>query len=282
MTATHAGAGSAGSRGRERKRDLLRELVALGRIDQALVFTRTKHGANRLAEQLVKDGINTAAIHGNKSQSQRVKALTDFKAGNVAILVATDIAARGLDIDQLPHVVNFELPMVPEDYIHRIGRTGRAGTDGQAISLVCVDEAPLLRDIERLWAAPSRDRGRLRADRLIRPAHRLRARGDPYRPPGRGPNHPSSARPAAGTPPQRVGRHVLGACAVHEFAMLPGGASRAARSGTDERSRDSHSRGRSNHDGPCGRPLVDRTGADRGTVARGIARYARTFMSKPG
>ncbi len=135
---------------RERKRDLLRELVALGRIDQALVFTRTKHGANRLAEQLVKDGINAAAIHGNKSQSQRVKALTDFKEGRVAILVATDIAARGLDIEQLPHVVNFELPMVPEDYIHRIGRTGRAGTDGQAISLVCVDEAPLLRDIQSL------------------------------------------------------------------------------------------------------------------------------------
>ncbi len=135
---------------RERKRDVLRELVALGRVRQALVFTRTKHGANRLAEQLRKDGIEAAAIHGNRSQSQRVKALEDFKSGRADILVATDIAARGLDIEQLPHVVNFELPMVPEDYIHRIGRTGRAGETGQAISLVCVDEAPLLRAIQGL------------------------------------------------------------------------------------------------------------------------------------
>jgi ATP-dependent RNA helicase RhlE len=135
---------------RERKRDLLRELVALGRVRQALVFTRTKHGANRLAEQLRRDGIEAAAIHGNRSQSQRVKALGDFKAGRVGILVATDIAARGLDIEQLPHVVNYELPMVPEDYVHRIGRTGRAGETGQAISLVCVDEAPLLRAIQQL------------------------------------------------------------------------------------------------------------------------------------
>jgi ATP-dependent RNA helicase RhlE len=135
---------------RERKRDLLRELVASGRIDQALVFTRTKHGANRLAEQLERDGIKAAAIHGNRSQSQRVRALTDFKAGKVSILVATEVAARGIDIEELPHVVNFELPMVPEDYLHRIGRTGRAGSEGDAISLVCVDEDRLLGDIERL------------------------------------------------------------------------------------------------------------------------------------
>ena len=135
---------------RERKRELLSHLVRSGRVDQALVFTRTKHGANRLAEQLLKDGIVAAAIHGNRSQSQRVRALADFKAGRVAVLVATDIAARGIDIDALPHVVNFELPMVPQDYIHRIGRTGRAGIDGDAISLVCVDEAKLLRDIEGL------------------------------------------------------------------------------------------------------------------------------------
>ena len=118
------------------------------------MFTRTKHGANRLAEQLGKDGINAAAIHGNKSQGQRVRALGDFKAGRVKILVATDIAARGLDIEQLPHVVNYELPMVPEDYVHRIGRTGRAGTDGEAISLVCVDERPLLQDIQALLRRP--------------------------------------------------------------------------------------------------------------------------------
>jgi ATP-dependent RNA helicase RhlE len=124
--------------------------VRSGRIDQALVFTRTKHGANRLAEQLSRDGIATAAIHGNKAQAQRVRALADFKAGRVAVLVATDIAARGLDIDSLSHVVNYEMPMVPEDYIHRIGRTGRAGVEGVAVSLVCVDEGPLLHGIERL------------------------------------------------------------------------------------------------------------------------------------
>ena len=141
---------------RERKRELLTHLVRTRVIDQALVFTRTKHGANRLAEQLNRDGIATAAIHGNKSQPQRVRALADFKAGRVLLLVATEVAARGLDIDALPHVVNFELPMVPNDYVHRIGRTGRAGITGTAVSLVCVDEAPLLRDIERLLGAPIR------------------------------------------------------------------------------------------------------------------------------
>ena len=114
------------------------------------MFTRTKHGANRLAEQLNKDGLTSAAIHGNKSQGARTKALADFKAGKVRILVATDIAARGIDIDRLPHVVNFELPHVAEDYVHRIGRTARAGLDGSAVSLVCVDEDKLLRDIEGL------------------------------------------------------------------------------------------------------------------------------------
>ncbi len=135
---------------RERKRELLSHLIRTGRIDQALVFTRTKHGANRLSQQLERDGISSAAIHGNKSQSQRVRALSDLKGGRVAILVATDVAARGLDIEALPHVVNYELPTVAEDYIHRIGRTGRAGVDGDAVSLVCVDEAPLLRGIEKL------------------------------------------------------------------------------------------------------------------------------------
>ena len=139
---------------RERKRELLSHLIRSGRIEQALVFTRTKHGANRLAEQLARDGIKATAIHGNKSQGQRVRALHDFKAGRANILVATEVASRGLDIEDLPHVVNFELPMVAEDYVHRIGRTGRAGATGDAISLICVDEAPLLRDIERLLGRP--------------------------------------------------------------------------------------------------------------------------------
>jgi len=135
---------------RERKRELLAHLVRQHDWHQVLVFTRTKHGANRLAEQLAKDGLSALAIHGNKSQSARTRALTEFKAGTLRLLVATDIAARGIDIDQLPHVVNFDLPNVPEDYVHRIGRTGRAGAEGEAISLVCVDEHGLLRDIERL------------------------------------------------------------------------------------------------------------------------------------
>jgi ATP-dependent RNA helicase RhlE len=135
---------------KSRKRELLSHLIGAERWQQVLVFSRTKHGANRLAGQLISDGINAAAIHGNKSQGARTRALADFKSGKVQVLVATDIAARGLDIDQLPHVVNYDLPSVPEDYVHRIGRTGRAGREGEAISLVCVDELKLLRDIEKL------------------------------------------------------------------------------------------------------------------------------------
>ena len=135
---------------RHRKRALLSRTIRTGNWRQVLVFTRTKHGANRLAAQLEKDGLNCAAIHGNKSQSARVRALQDFKTGKVRVLVATDVAARGLDIARLPHVVNYELPHVPEDYVHRIGRTARAGHDGHAISLVCVDEHKLLADIEKL------------------------------------------------------------------------------------------------------------------------------------
>jgi ATP-dependent RNA helicase RhlE len=133
-----------------RKRELLSEQIGRGNWRQVLVFTRTKHGANRLTKQLIADGIETDAIHGGKGQGARTRALRDFKAGKVRVLVATDIAARGLDIDKLPHVVNFELPHVPEDYIHRIGRTARAGQDGTAVSLVCVDELKLLSDIEKL------------------------------------------------------------------------------------------------------------------------------------
>jgi ATP-dependent RNA helicase RhlE len=194
---------------RERKRELLSKLIRSGRIEQALVFTRTKHGANRLAEQLVRDGIAAAAIHGNKSQSQRVRALSDFKAGRAAILVATDIAARGLDIDALPHVVNFELPMVPEDYVHRIGRTGRAGIDGDAVALVCVDERPLLASIERLLGHPIETEiiPGFEPDPRVRPEPiRLRSGmaqgqsprgGRPGSRPFNGPRHGVDQRPAA-------------------------------------------------------------------------------------
>lgn len=135
---------------RKRKRELLSHLIDSGNWRQVLVFTRTKHGANRLSQQLERDGISAAAIHGNKSQNARTRTLAGFKQGELRVLVATDIAARGLNIDQLPHVVNFELPSVTEDYVHRIGRTGRAECEGTAISLVCIDERPQLKDIERM------------------------------------------------------------------------------------------------------------------------------------
>ncbi len=135
---------------KEDKRDLLVHLLAEHQIVQALVFTRTKYGADKLAKQLGKRGISAAPIHGDRSQPQRTKALSDFKTGQVRILVATDIAARGLDIEQLPHVINFELPHVPEDYVHRIGRTGRAGTPGDALSLVSPEEESQLAGIEKL------------------------------------------------------------------------------------------------------------------------------------
>ncbi len=133
-----------------KKTELAIKLIWEGNWHQVLIFTRTKHGANRLAQKLQKANITSAAIHGNKTQNARTKALTDFKSGAISTLVATDIAARGLDIPLLPHVINFELPNVPEDYVHRIGRTGRAGASGEAISLVSADELPFLRGIEKL------------------------------------------------------------------------------------------------------------------------------------
>jgi len=205
---------------RERKRELLSHLVRTGRVDQALVFTRTKHGANRLAEQLVRDGIAAAAIHGNRSQSQRIRALGDFKSGRVAVLVATDVAARGIDIESLPHVVNYELPMAAGDYVHRIGRTGRAGIGGDAISLVCVDEMGLLRDIEALLRhrIPSETVPGFEPDRSIRPEPiRLRSVGG-----GRGPGfaaragrphrtgRPHQLRPSFGQRPATPQRHSVG------------------------------------------------------------------------
>jgi ATP-dependent RNA helicase RhlE len=226
---------------RERKRDLLRELVALGRVKQALVFTRTKHGANRLALQLEKDGIRAAAIHGNKSQAQRVRALDDFKAGRVDLLVATDVAARGIDIEQLPHVINFELPMVAEDYVHRIGRTGRAGVDGQAISLVCIDEQPLLQAIQQLLrrAIPMETIAGFEPDRSQRPQP-IRLRSTPAERAETAANRPANGgrqggRPAGG---QRHGggrpaastRHGSGQPRGDEaFVSRPSGASGGGR-----------------------------------------------------
>jgi len=138
---------------KRRKRELLSQLIKIKDWRQVLVFTRTKHGANKLTKELEEYGISAAAIHGNKSQGARTKALAAFKANEIRVLVATDIAARGIDIDQLPHVVNYELPNVPEDYVHRIGRTGRAGQSGEAVSLVCIDEHELLKNIEKFIKA---------------------------------------------------------------------------------------------------------------------------------
>jgi ATP-dependent RNA helicase RhlE len=186
------------------KQALLAHLLRSGSWGQTLVFTRTKHGANRLAEQLGRDGFQVAVIHGNKSQSARTQALADFKQDRVQILVATDIAARGLDIQQLPHVVNYELPNVPADYVHRIGRTGRAGAIGEAVSLVSPDEAPQLRDIERLLgrklpahAAPGEGRS---------PAFEDSATHDSRSPRSPAPNRNHESRPPRSSPPNREPR----------------------------------------------------------------------------
>jgi len=172
---------------KDRKRDLLSHLIRSHKWQQVLVFTRTKHGANRLAEKLEKDGIPAAAIHGNKSQGARTRALSQFKAGTVPVLVATDIAARGLDIEELPHVVNFELPNIPEDYVHRIGRTGRAGSSGAAVSLVDDEEMQMLAGIEKLLKR-SIDRVAVEGFEApaVRPAHHTpnpAARNEHRRPP---------------------------------------------------------------------------------------------------
>ncbi|MBI1905269.1 MAG: DEAD/DEAH box helicase [Rhodocyclales bacterium] len=182
----------------KQKRELLVHLVKQHDWRQALVFTRTKHGANKLAEYLGKNGIAAAAIHGNKSQSARTRALGDFKAGSVPILVATDIAARGLDIDELPQVVNFELPNVPEDYVHRIGRTGRRGLTGQAVSLVDNEESKLLADIERLL---KRRIERASPEGFV-PAPADAAQQDDARPPRNGTGNPSRPRNPRGSAPR--------------------------------------------------------------------------------
>jgi ATP-dependent RNA helicase RhlE len=195
---------------KEDKRHLLAHLIQDGDWHQVLVFTRTKHGANRLAQQLESAGVSTAAIHGNKSQGARVRALSDFKANKVTALVATEVAARGLDIKELPHVVNYELPNVPQDYVHRIGRTARAGGSGCAVSLVSADETGLLKDIERLLgtglqvvAAPAfavPPAARTGSARTSSPSAQL-----PGTPSGRHAQAPSAQR--HGSPPGQHSRH---------------------------------------------------------------------------
>jgi len=185
---------------RDKKRQMLSHLIQTHNWFQVLVFTRTKHGANRLVEQLTKEDIPAMAIHGNKSQAARTRALKEFKSGELQVLVATDIAARGIDISELPHVVNYELPNVPEDYVHRIGRTGRAGSEGEAISLVCVDEMDFLRSIERLIkrTLPREILPGFEPDPHAR-AQPIQLRSDdhqqPRRPP-RGPRTQSAGKPA--------------------------------------------------------------------------------------
>jgi ATP-dependent RNA helicase RhlE len=181
-----------------RKRDLLLHVLSQDSRRQTLVFSRTKHGADKLVRFLETSGMRSAAIHGNKSQNARTRALSDFKNGRVTVLVATDIAARGIDIDQLPMVINFDLPMVAEDYVHRIGRTGRAGIEGVAVSLVSHEEAGLLRDIRKLLKdeievsdiagyAPSQP---LRLDaNAPRPAQGQRQPRQPQQRQGKAPSH---------------------------------------------------------------------------------------------
>ncbi len=193
---------------KKRKAELLSFMIGRENWQQVLVFTRTKHGANRLAEHLNKDGIKAAAIHGNKSQGARTRALADFKSGGIRVLVATDIAARGLDIEQLPYVVNYELPNIAEDYVHRIGRTGRAEATGKAISLVCVDEHKLLKDIERLLkkSIPVMETEGFDPDPSIKaePIQKTPQRGD-RRPSERRPNERSGHGDKGNNRPRRTG-----------------------------------------------------------------------------
>ncbi|MBI2753921.1 MAG: DEAD/DEAH box helicase [Betaproteobacteria bacterium] len=183
---------------KDRKRDLLAHLVKAGDWRQVLVFCKTKRGANRLAEQLARDGIEADAIHGNKSQNARTRTLKSFKDGELRVLVATDIAARGLDIEQLPHVVNYDMPHVPEDYVHRIGRTGRAGAAGEAVSLVSHDERALLAAIERLMErrVELREASGFSSDAAPRPVE-APSRTNPASRPHHAPQHRQHRHPPA-------------------------------------------------------------------------------------
>ena len=230
---------------RDAKRALLAKLISDHAWYQVLVFTRTKHGANRLAEHLDKAGITALAIHGNKSQNARTRALAEFKDGTLQVLVATDIAARGIDIDELPHVVNFELPNVAEDYVHRIGRTGRAGSSGEAVSLVCVDEFDFLRGIEKLIgrALPKSTIPGFEPDPNARPEPILMGGGKRSGAQGDRGARQGASRGGAQRPPQQQPRSRPAAAGSGSVAS---GSSAGSRSGAG-------SSGRSGSGGPAGR-----------------------------
>jgi len=222
---------------RDRKRQLLSHLIKTHQWFQVLVFTRTKHGANRLAEQLLKDDIPALAIHGNKSQSARTRALAEFKTGKLQVLVATDIAARGIDIVELPHVVNYELPNVPEDYVHRIGRTGRAGMEGEATSLVCVDEHDYLKSIERLIkrSLPKETVAGFEPDPNARPQPiELRSSEHQRGQPRRGQGQPGRGSASAATP-ARAGQAKPALPGQPRPKARPGGETTGSRSGPSHR-----------------------------------------------
>jgi ATP-dependent RNA helicase RhlE len=250
---------------KEHKRHLLAHLIKEGDWHQVLVFTRTKHGANRLTQQLERAGITAMAIHGNKSQNARVRALEDFKENRITALVATEVAARGLDIKELPHVVNYELPNVPEDYVHRIGRTARAGSTGAAVSLVSPDELPLLKDIERMLKrqvefAPTPKFEISEGTSTPRAASTEPGEYQPHQDPRRRPEHRRSRHPGGG----QGGRGGQGG--------QRGGRGHAPRVGAGRASHDAYSQGRDAGSAGAGeRPATDQS--------RGEARPAHPYRS---
>ena len=239
------------------KRDLMSHLIKHHDWKQVLIFTRTKHGANRLAEKLVKDGILAAAIHGNKSQAARTKALAQFKDGTMPVLVATDIAARGLDIDQLPQVVNFELPNVPEDYVHRIGRTGRAGITGAAVSLVDHEELKFLKDIERLI---KRDIPKVVAEAFVPPT---RVEPEAPRPP-----RPQQRRGASQGQRQGQGRSQNGGQAERPRNGQPHGRTNNGRPANGRQTASSQSANRPANRQPENKPATNRPNQQMSEAAR--------------